>query len=194
MDSRLLEQRVLQVTSALGVSRNDLNINATYVDSSQGVQVPEAPLVYRRRKLTRVGQPLQIANCSNGTNVIINVELRTGNETLEKLFVQVMGQEVADELINGFNQTLVSCSTPEVHSMRDFISAPSPPSWPPIPYIAQTAISRTGGVSVGIAAGFVFGCSFLGQFCLAPFLRRRSRKRKAQITEVGEALLGRGWD
>ena len=122
--------------------------------------------------------PLDTSNCpGNSTTFIIEVSFLTANETIEQLFTELMQTAPPNDLSTADGQNVTQCSDPEITSQRLINMAPSPPNMPPLPFIGQTTIARTGGISVGVAAGMLFGVAFFGQRCLAPTVRRRRREK-----------------
>ena len=180
----MLNDLVAYVLGILGLSSGDVVVSATAV-----------PAARRRRQLQQQYQssllsaPLDTSNCNgNSTTFIIEVSFLTTNETIEELFTELMQTAIVPALQSADGKNVTACSDPEITSTRLVVYAPSPPNMPPLPFIAQTAIARTGGISVGIAATMLFGVAFFGQRCLAPTVRQRLKRDGANVQPTGSSL------
>ena len=180
VDQAMIDARLAQVLDALGISPDDVTLTAKFGPYTGA----------RRRKLLRTTEPLVTNNCSaNGTVVLVSVELRTGNETLELLFVSMMTEFISTPLPNGNGTVFAPCSTTEVDTRRLVGDAPSPPNMPPLPYIAQSTVRSVGQVSIAAVAGVIFCLGCLGQWTLVPSFRRTNRRRKNAQTQDTDSLM-----
>ena len=188
IDDSLLEQRIAQILKHLGLNREDIEIRGSYTD-------PNA--LRLRRKLQQqfvpslLTPPLDTSGCNeNATTLVFTVSLKTNNETIEKQFIQLLQEPFDTPLVSADGQNFTRCTDPEVTSQRLVVAAPSPPNMPPLPFIGQTTIARTGTISVGLAAGLLFGVACFGQWCLAPTIRRRkkAKTKAAADSNTGESL------
>jgi len=184
ISQQMLNDRIAYVLGVLGLSPDEVFVRATVVLAAR-----------RRRHLQQQYQPslmtapIDTSNCNvNSTTFLVEVSFLTANETIEQMFTELMQTAPVNPLKTAGGQNVTACSDPEVTSQRLVDYAPSPPNMPPMPYIAQKTIARTGGISVGVSAILLFGVAFFGQRCLAPTVRRRRKQPGADAQPTGESL------
>lgn len=193
LDQLALDERKQEVTDQLlgiGMSTDDFSLGvdqAPYQTASRRKLETEG----YRRKFFESG-PLNADACPvNASIILLSVTLHTTNETLEKLLIEELKTPMSNATIftTASGQIFRSCSAAVTMSSRIIVPAPSPPNFPPLPFIAQTTVAAVGRVSIGIVAGFVFILGCLGQWCLVPSFRRASKKRKDARTQDTDSLI-----
>lgn len=173
LDQVAFDERVQQMETQLGIPVDDFSLSTNSDSLSDYTS-------WRRGRQLFVSGQLDSSSCpENTSHAVVTVQLTTRNETVEKLFMQML--QTVDVLLvtitTSTGQAWHSCSNAVTRSQRLVISAPHPPPFPsPVPTLSADAVRWFSLCLILVAASCIVLCGSCGQRILGNILKGRVDK------------------